>query len=164
MHNFTIDAHFRQWYVQFPQKLRPLNTAKNLGPTLFRTATIKPKRRGRSLLYRTTLKRFVRILLWPLDYYKARPWWNNLTFSQLIFSAAYCTTVMISIFKITSADFEMWIHLRNQCVVHRIVLHNTYYTHCHSIGTYLNSFGPKGCFDFVFSQSSFESPCHSIGP
>ena len=35
--------------------LRPLHTAKNLCPTLFHTATVKPKRRGRSLLYRTPL-------------------------------------------------------------------------------------------------------------
>ncbi len=31
-------------------------TAKNLCPTLFHTATVKPKRRGRSLLYRTPLR------------------------------------------------------------------------------------------------------------
>ncbi len=51
MHNFTFDARFRQWYVQFP------HTAKNLCPTLFHTGTVKPKRRGCSLLYHTTLIR-----------------------------------------------------------------------------------------------------------
>ncbi len=35
--------------------LRPLHAAKNLCPTLFHTATVEPKRRGHSLLYRTPL-------------------------------------------------------------------------------------------------------------
>ncbi len=32
-----------------------IHVAENLCPTLFHTATVKPKRKGRSLLYRTTL-------------------------------------------------------------------------------------------------------------
>ncbi len=60
MHNFTFDVRFWQWYVQFP------HTAKNLCPTLFPTATVKPKRRGRSLLHRTIIIIFLIYLYFTL--------------------------------------------------------------------------------------------------